>query len=41
MKIGDTVIAKDSQVGRGTIIWEFANVNCADIGDNTKIDSFV
>ena len=41
MKISDTAIVKDSQIGEGTIIWEFANVYGADIGDNTMIGSFV
>ena len=41
MKISDTAIVKDSQIGEGTKIWEFANVYGADIGDNTMIGSFV
>lgn len=39
--ISDTAIVKDSQIGSGTKIWEFANVYGANIGENTMIGSYV
>ena len=39
--IRDTAIVKDTQIGSGTKIWEFANVYGANIGENTMIGSYV
>ena len=39
--ISDTAIVKDTQIGSGTKIWEFANVYGANIGENTMIGSYV
>lgn len=41
MKISDTAIVKDSQIGEGTKIWEFANVYGATIGNHSTIGSYV
>ena len=40
-KISNTAIVKDSLIGNGSQIWEFANVYGAKIGENTKIGSYV
>jgi acetyltransferase-like isoleucine patch superfamily enzyme len=39
--ISDTAIVKDTQIGSGTKIWEFANVYGAEIGENAMIGSYV
>jgi len=39
--ICDSAIVKDTQIGSGTKIWEFANVYGANIGENTMIGSYV
>ena len=39
--ISDTAIVKDTQIGSGTSIWEFANVYGAQIGENSMIGSYV
>ena len=39
--ISDTAIVKDTQIGSGTKIWEFANVYGAKIGKDTMIGSYV
>jgi|TARA_B100000959_G_scaffold246653_1_gene272333 acetyltransferase-like isoleucine patch superfamily enzyme len=39
--IKKTAIVKDSKVGKGTKIWEFANVYGCDIGDDCNIGSYV
>ena len=39
--ISDTAIVKDTQIGSGTKIWEFANVYGAKIGNDTMIGSYV
>ena len=39
--ISTTAIVKDSVIGEGSQIWEFANVYGAKIGENTKIGSYV
>ena len=39
--ISDTAIVKDTQIGFGTKIWEFANVYGAKIGENTVVGSYV
>lgn len=41
MKISDTAIVKDSQIGEETKIWEFANVYGATIGNHSTIGSYV
>ena len=41
MKISKTAIVKDTQIGKGTKIWEFANVYGCDIGDDCNIGSYV
>ena len=39
--ISDTAIVKDTQIGSGTKIWEFANLYGAKIGNDTMISSYV
>ncbi|MEK6940124.1 MAG: aminotransferase class V-fold PLP-dependent enzyme [Nanoarchaeota archaeon] len=39
--ISTTAMVKDSVIGEGSQIWEFANVYGAKIGENTKIGSYV
>ena len=39
--ISNTAIVKDTQIGSGTKIWEFANVYGAKIGNDTTIGSYV
>ena len=39
--ISKTAIVKDSEIGEGTSIWEFANIYGGRIGDNCKIGSYV
>ncbi len=39
--ICNSSIVKDSQIGAGTKIWEFANIYGAKIGNNTMIGSYV
>ena len=39
--ISKTAIVKDSEIGKNTNIYEFANVYGAKIGDNCKIGSYV
>ena len=41
MGISEAAIVKDSQVGEGTDIWQFANVYGCSIGKNCTIGSFV
>ena len=41
MKISETANVKNTKIGRGTKIWEFANVYGAEIGDNCSIGSYV
>lgn len=41
VKIASTAMVKDSFIGEGAQIWEFANVYGAKIGKNTKIGSYV
>ena len=39
--ISKTAIVKDSKIGQGTKIWEFANVYSCEIGKNCNIGSYV
>jgi acetyltransferase-like isoleucine patch superfamily enzyme len=39
--ISETAIVKNSEIGKGTSIWGFANVYEAQINDNCKIGSYV
>tara|TARA_B100000579_G_C22788414_1_gene833149 strand:- start:983 stop:1450 length:468 start_codon:yes stop_codon:yes gene_type:complete len=39
--IRPSAIVKDTKIGSGTKIWEFANIYGADIGKNTMIGSYV
>ena len=39
--ISNTAIVKDTQIGSGTKVWEFANVYGAKIGNDTMIGSYV
>ena len=39
--ISKTAIVKNSEIGKGTSIWEFANIYGAQIGDHCKIGSYV
>jgi len=39
--ISNTAIVKDSQIGEGTKIWEFANIYGCVIGSNCNIGSYV
>ena len=41
MQISETANVKNTKIGRGTKIWEFANVFGAEIGDNCTIGSYV
>jgi len=41
IKISNTALVKDSIIGEGSQIWEFANVYGTKIGKNTKIGSYV
>ncbi|MDP3698760.1 MAG: DegT/DnrJ/EryC1/StrS family aminotransferase [Nanoarchaeota archaeon] len=41
VKISGTSIVKDSVIGEGSQVWEFANVYGTKIGKNTKIGSYV
>ena len=41
VKISNTAIVKDSVIGEGSQVWEFANVYGTKIGRNTKIGSYV
>jgi acetyltransferase-like isoleucine patch superfamily enzyme len=39
--ISNTAVVKDSKIGQGTKIWEFANVYGCEIGKNCNIGSYV
>ena len=39
--VSKTAIVRDSKVGEGTKIWEFANIYGCEIGDNCNIGSYV
>jgi acetyltransferase-like isoleucine patch superfamily enzyme len=39
--ISQTAIVKDTQIGEGSNVWEFANIYDAKIGDNSTIGSYV
>ena len=39
--ISDTAIVKDAKIGKGTRIWEFANVYGSEIGENCLVGSYV
>lgn len=41
IQISDSAKVKDSEIGNGTQIWEFANIYGAKIGSNCKIGSYV
>ncbi len=41
VKISNTAIVKNSTIGEGSQIWEFANVYGAKIGKNSKVGSYV
>ena len=41
MQVSETAIVKNTKIGDGTKVWEFANIYGAEIGDNCTIGSYV
>ena len=41
MQVSETAIVKNTKIGDGTKVWEFANVYGSEIGDNCTIGSYV
>ena len=41
MEKGRHSIIKNSEIGKGTVVWHFCNIYGADIGKNVKIGSYV